>query len=187
MTRALHYIYVCVAVVAAVGMTACGDTYDEYSTKYPCAFTFDTRNHPTSLLTLVLGNNPGAYVRVDVSLYNGIHRLDISSNNGRDSERVDITTDKENYQIGNVGADNSIIVGCSTFNGLRAYDGQCPNCLENFSGNSFPLEWTDNGQAVTCAVCGRRYELNYDGRADEGRALLQYRVTYDGAVLSVHN
>lgn len=186
MRKLIHYIYVCVSVVVAAVLMSCSDAEEEYSTKYPCVFTFYTQSHPTSLLTLAL-DNPGTYVNVKVELVKGAHRLDISSGNGHDRETVLITTDRENYQIGNVGADNCIIVGCSTFDGLRAYDGQCPNCLIDYSGNRFPLVWADNGQAVTCGKCGRRYELNYDGRTDDGRALLRYHVAYDGAVLVVRN
>lgn len=168
-------------------MTACGkDDNEQYSNDYTCYFTFTTQYHPTSLLTLAL-DNPGSFVNVTVQLASGVHQLHITSNNGRDVEDVVITTDKENYLIGNVGANGSIIVGCSVFDGLKAYDGQCPNCLGNYTGNSYPLAWASNGQAVDCAKCGRRYELSYDGRTDEGRALLQYKVTYDGNTLTVHN
>lgn len=176
-------------IMAAMMLAACDDAEEQYSSTYPCVFTFDTQYHLTSLLTLAL-DNPGSYVKVEVSLTQGVHRLAISSNNGRDTESITISTDRENYQIGSVGADDCIIVGCSTFNGLRAYDGQCPNCLSDYTGNSFPLTWTSNGQAVECAKCGRTYELNYDGRSDDGsKALLQYRVTYGGSgtVLAVRN
>lgn len=177
------------AIIAALSLTACEKAEEQYSSTYPCVFTFYTQYHPTSLLTLAL-DNPGSYAMVKVSLMQGVHRLAISSNNGQDTENVTISTDRENYQIGNVGADNCIIVGCSTFNGLRAYDGQCPNCLSDYTNNSFPLTWANNGQAVECARCGRVYELNYDGRPDTGgKALLQYRVTYGGSgtVLAVRN
>lgn len=179
-----------VAAVAWLTLTAtlssCEDSQEQYTREYTCYLTFNTQFHPASLLTLALGN-PGSFVRVDVKNISGAHHLYIYSNNGRDQEEVTITTDKENYLIGNVGANNSVIVGCTTFSGLRAYDSQCPNCLENFTGNSYPLTWASNGQAVECTKCGRRYELNYEGRADEGRQLLQYRVAYNGNMLTVHN
>lgn len=177
----------CAAGAACVLLAAsCSDTEEQYTTEYTCYFTFSTQLHPTSLLTRVL-DNPGSYVRVDVKLVSGAHRLYIYSNNGKDEEEVAVTTDKENYLIGTVGANSSIMVGCSTFNGAKAYDSQCPNCLSDYTGSSYPLTWTANGQAVECAKCGRTYELNYDGRTDNGKALLQYKVSYDGSTLSVHN
>lgn len=174
-------------VVTMVVAGACSDdVQDQYSTEYPCRFTFDTRLHPTSLLTLAL-DNPGSFVRVDAVREGNLTYLTMSSNNGRETEQLPLTTDKENYLVGTMGANGSIIVGCSTFNGLRAYDSQCPNCLKERTGNAFPLTWTANGQAVECATCSRRYELNYDGRADNGAPLLQYKVGRNATTLSVYN
>ena len=173
-------------VASAVLSASCSDDVQEqYSDEYRCYFTFDTQLHPTSMLTLAV-DNPGSFVMVSASLVSGRTVLDISNWSGT-AEQVPINTDKENYLIGSMGANSSIIVGCSTFNGMRAYDAQCPNCLHDYSGRSFPLSWTANGQALTCAKCSRRYELNYEGRADSGRALLQYRVERNGVSLVVRN
>ncbi len=173
--------------MAAIVAGACNDdAQDLYSTEYPCRFTFNTQLHPTSLITLAL-DNPGSYTLINAVREGNMTSLSVSSNNGRDTETVPLTTVEENYLVGNMGANNSIIVGCSTFNGLKAYDGQCPNCLKERSGTTFPLAWTANGQAVKCATCGRTYELNYDGRADNGLQLLQYKVGRNATALSVYN
>lgn len=177
-----------VAVTAVLSLCACDKAEEEYSRDYPCAFAFNTQLHATSMLARVL-DNPGSFVRVDVRMTQGIHRLTISSNNGTDKEEIPITTDRENYRIGNVGAANSIIVGCSVFNGPCAYDSQCPNCIVTGggTGTSIMLTWTNGGQAVTCGKCKRNYELNYDGRPTDGRPLMRYRVGFNGSEITVHN
>lgn len=164
---------------------ACDNSEERFSSKYPCAFTFNTTLHPASALTRSL-DNPTMYVRVDVKRENGIHVLYVYPNSG-ENERIMLSTDDENYRIGQVGANNSIIVGCSTFNGLKAYDAQCPNCLDQFSSNNFPLAFANNGQAVTCKKCSRTYQLNSEGITDNGLRLLEYRVRYDGQRLTVAN
>lgn len=187
LSRRVNGCMAAVLAMLAVLLTACGDdAQEQYSTEYPCRFTFNTQLHPTSLITLAL-DNPGSYTRVDAVRKGSMTSLNVSSNNGRDTETVPLTTAEENYLVGNMGANNSIITGCSTFNGLKAYDSQCPNCLNDRSGTAFPLAWTANGQAVKCATCGRTYELNYDGRADNGRPLLQYKIGRNATTLSVYN
>lgn len=177
-------------LLAVASLCSCDKAEETYGSNYPCAFSFDTRLHPTSLLTRVM-DNPGSFVRVDVRKTQGINRLSISSNNGIDTEDLPITTDRENYRIGNVGAANSIIVGCSVFNGPCAYDSQCPNCIVtgDISGVSILLAWTRGGQAVTCGKCKRSYELNYDGRPTEtvGRPLMRYKIGYNGVEMTVYN
>lgn len=182
--RGIALAALCAVAVAA--LTACDDETEQYTNDYECYFTFETRYHQTSLLTLAL-DNPGSFVRVDVRQEQGVHRLYMYSNNGRDTETVMLTTDRENYVMGTVGANNSIIVGCTNFDGLRAYDSQCPNCLAAYTGNSYPMTWTANGQGLTCANCHRTYELNYEGRANDGKPLLQYVVSYNGNTLVVQN
>ena len=173
-------------LLLAVMLSACSKEEEQYTKEYICQFSFNTQLHPTSLLTLALAN-PASYVKIDVKDASGTRRLEISSNNGKDKETITISTDKENYMIGTVGANSSIIVGCSTFSGLKAYDSQCSNCLNDYTGNSYPLTWTANGQAVECGKCGRKYELNYEGSTEDGKTLLQYKVDYNGTLLSVHN
>lgn len=174
------------AIIVSMAFVACDSGEERYSREYLCQFTFNTQLHIASPLTRCL-TNPGSFVRVDVKKELGVFNLYIYSNNGKEQEKLTLSTDKENYQMGQVGANNSIIVGCSNFNGLRAYDSQCPNCLDAYTGISYPLTWTDNGQTVCCAKCNRKYQLNSDGITDNGLRLIEYRVRFDGQMLVVRN
>lgn len=163
------------AIIVSMAFVACDSGEERYSREYLCQFTFDMSMHSTSALTRCI-DNPSMFVRVDVKKENGIFALYIYPNSGNDNERILLRTDPEIYKMGQVGANNSIIVGCSNFNGLKAYDSQCPNCLEAYTGISYPLAWTDNGQAVSCAKCKRKYQLNSDGITDNGLRMLEYRL-----------
>lgn len=174
------------AIIVSMAFVACDSGEERFSRAYPCQFTFNTQLHPASALTRCL-TNPGTFVRVDVKKVQGVFNLYIYSNNGQEQEKLTLTTDRENYQIGQVGANNSIIVGCSNFNGLKAYDAQCPNCLDAYTGINYPLTWTSNGLALSCKKCSRIYQLNSDGVTDNGLRLLEYRVMYDGQKLIVRN
>ena len=79
-----------------------------------------------------------------------------------------------------MGAGGRLIIGCTTLNGLRAYDGMCPVCLESLSGTNYPLTWCDNGKNVKCSRCSTVYSLNDDGISVEGKQsrLLQYHFLY---------
>lgn len=164
----------------------CTDGEERYNSTYPCQFTFNTQLHITSPLTRCL-TNPGSFVRVDVKKEKGVFNLYIYSNSGKEQEKLTLVTDRENYQMGQVGANNSIIVGCSNFNGLKAYDAQCPNCLDEYTGINYPLTWTNNGQAVECAKCKRTYQLNSEGITEDGLRLIEYRIRFDGKMLTVRN
>lgn len=166
--------------------TSCDDGSERYSTEYRCQFVFNTNTHITSILTRTL-DNPGSFALVKMRTEKGIKVLDIQSNNGKDKETIYMTTVEENQMTGSLGANNSIIVGCTNFNGMAAFDGQCPNCLANYTSQNFPLTWCENGQKVSCAKCGKIYELHYEGRTDEGKRLIEYRVRYDGNRLTVTN
>ena len=163
-----------VLLLSAV-LVSCTDSDERFTRKYPCKFKFDMALHPTSALTRCL-DNPTMFVRVDVKRENGVFVFYVYPNSGKDNERIMLGTDKENYLVGQVGANNSIIVGASTFNGHKAYDAQCPNCLDMYSGSSFPLAFSQNGQTVSCKNCSRTYQLNTDGITDNGLRLLEYRV-----------
>lgn len=178
----------CVAtIVVAIALTACDAGENKYSDDYVCNFVFYTTYHPTSVLTRVL-DNPGMYVRVEVTKSLGIYHLIIYPNDGSESEDIALTTAIENEKISYdyVGANNAIIIGCSTAMEWQAYDAQCPACLENYTGTSYPLSWTNSGSAVTCAKCGRTYTLVY-GASDDGYRLLEYRISYSGTAIVVRN
>ncbi len=146
----------------------------EYSTKYSCYLLFYTQYHSTShIISAINPLAPGTFVKISLD------------------EDTSLTTDKENYPYTSgiyLGANNSIIVGCSMYGGLYAFDGQCPNCLANSSYRSYPLSWV-SGQEVKCAKCGRTYNLSTGvvASGDAGSQLLKYRATYDGTALIVHN
>lgn len=178
----------------------CGcDTENQYNSHYACNFVFYTQHHPTSSLAAINTGNPGFFVWVEVKKRNGVNTVYVYQNNGEEDEPIALTSEIENNRLSydNMGANKQLIVGCTTLNGLRAYDRQCPYCLETYSGTSYPLTWIDNGTSVECAKCGRVYSLNNEGicttSSSEGSyRLLQYHVLfgtgYDGTtVLRVTN
>lgn len=165
-------------------LASCDDT-NLYSTAYICRFMFRGDYHTTSILTRVL-SNPGMYAKVTVQKKSGITHLLINSNGGDADEDVALTTEIENrFDYSNVGANQCIIIGCTTTGEYKAYDGQCPYCLENTSSTNHPLSWTNNGASVTCSKCDRVYNLNYDGISDDGNRLLQYSIRTDGGVYPI--
>lgn len=105
-----------------------------------------------------------------------------------------LSTEKENYAnytylgAGNDPKDakkNGFIMGLSNFSGHVAWDRQCPNCLEQYGGTNYPLEWTGNRQSVICDKCKRIYSLENGsitsgGKSKSDKPLMQYRVTYGG-------
>jgi hypothetical protein len=166
---------------------------NQYNTQYPCSFVFHAQYHITSRLTLCL-NNPGEFVIVSTQLRKGVTHLIVSPNNGQEDEDIPLTTaienERTNYQ--NMGAGGSLIIGFATVGELRAYDRQCPNCLQEFGGHNYPLTWADRGLHVSCSRCHRIYDLNgfipVCTNGQEGdRPLLQYKPSYDGQRLYVHN
>lgn len=173
--------------IMAIAVCSCADTDNRYSTAYVCNFMFRGDYHPTSIIARTL-SNPGMYVKVTVQKKSGITHLIANPNSGSENEDIALTTEIENrYDYSNVGANQCIIIGCTTTNEWRAYDGQCPYCLESNSGVNFPLTWTNNGQSVECAKCARTYNLNYDGISDDGNRMLQYNVRSNGSVITVNN
>lgn len=166
---------------------SCDDGESRYTSDYVCNFIFYITYHPTSVLARVL-DNPGMYVRVEVTKSLGIYHLLVYPNDGSDYEDIALTTALENEKISYdyVGADGAIIIGCSTAMEWQAYDAQCPACLENYTGTSYPLSWSDNGTSVTCSKCSRTYYLVH-GASDDGYRLLEYYITSSGSVIVVRN
>ena len=178
-----------VLLVCCMLIFAC-DTENQYSTKYRCSFYFDTAKHPTSILTRSL-SNPGMWVFVSVQQKQGVNHVMVSPNSGNknDDEDIAMTTEIENNRINynNLGANNGIIVGCSNFNGIMAYDRMCPHCLEKSKDS--PLEWDDNKQQVRCKACKLTYMLETGNCTTEKLLLLKYKVAYggEGKPLQVYN
>lgn len=183
---------ICVVLsVLLILLSGCDDE-NKISRKFPCSFVFQTQYHPTSQLTRCLGN-PGMFVIVSAEMRQGVTHLIVTPNSGGDTEDIPMSTAIENerttYQ--NMGANRSLIIGMSNFDGLKAYDRQCPNCIEQYGGINFPLIFTGNGQYVSCARCSRTYSLMAEGMPTNGQqgdvALMQYIAVNDGARLYVHN
>ena len=164
------------ALAATMLVAACGE--EQYSTKYPCNFTFYTGYHPTSILNGIT-TNAGTFAIVSAKKVNGLHHVYVSRNDGGASEDWPMTTEIENKRLpyDYIGANNAIIVGYSTSMEAKAYDGQCPYCLANQSGLNYPLSWADNGRFVSCAKCGRKYNVIAEGTSTDGWRIDQYRIT----------
>lgn len=186
-----------VALALTVTLAAC-DVEDQYNSPYACSFIFYTSYHTTSGLSLVTTSNPGFFVWTYVKeSSSGLNTVYVYRNDGSEDDPVSLTTAIEaRLSYDNMGANGQLIIGCTTLNGLRAYDRQCPYCLDNYGGYSYPLTWTDDGASVECDKCGRVYSLNNEGictsGGDSSYRLLQYRVYtstgYGGAsVLCVTN
>ncbi len=174
------------ALLPVTLLTACGAD-SQYSTAYPCNFYFDTGKHPTSILTRSL-SNPGMWSFVSVRQSQGINHVMVTPNSGK-AEDIAMTTELENHRVNynNMGADNGIIVGCSNFSGIKAYDRQCPKCLDKAKNSA--LSWDDNTQMVKCPSCRSVYMLETGSCTTESIRLLEYKVAYSGigAPLQVYN
>ena len=167
----------------------------QFTTKYPCSFVFLASNHPNSALTLSLGN-AGQFCIVTPRIASGVTHLMLTPNYGSwTTEQTDIAMtiaiENERLSYDNMGANRRLIIGMSNFNGLKAFDGQCPNCLEEGGSTNRPLSWADKGQMLLCQRCSTKYNPNADGvpvNGSEGTPrLLEYRVEYNGERLYVHN
>ncbi|MBQ9669361.1 MAG: hypothetical protein IJV45_11580 [Prevotella sp.] len=186
-------------VVAAVMLMAC-ETDTKYNTQYPCNFVFFTNIYPTSALTRAV-NNPGEFCIVEPETVQGVVHLKLRPNHGTwAAADLDLTMrtaiNNERLSYGSMGAGRGLIIGRSNFFGLKAYDLQCPNCLDELGAPRAPLDWADDGRYLECARCHRVYNQdNDDGTiVSNGKKgdhlLIQYRsVNYnatDGR-LYVHN
>ena len=178
-------------VIAGGMLCSCAADENEYTKDYQCYFVFDTSVHNTSLINNCV--NPlssGVFCMVSQTPKNGVRYINVQLNDGKTNESVAITTEIETRQSCILGASNGLVIGCSTLNDakLYAYDRQCPNCLQNYLYK--PLQWTNNGQWLTCTTCNRCYDLNNSGyvvSGDAGVKLLRYPATYTGTTLVVRN
>lgn len=179
-----------IALALCMALSGC-DAEQEYGSPYPCNFIFYTSYHTQSSLTRTL-SNPGLFVIVEQQMDEGAVTLLITDQTG-DTEKLRLTTEKERrLSYGSMGANRRLVVGCSNFNGIKAYDGHCSNCLHNLGGSNYPLVWADNGRRLQCSKCGRSYDPNTDGipsdNAQKGDIrLYQYVITHNGEVLHVYN
>ena len=164
---------------------------DSISRNYRCSFIFDTTLHPLPCqLTGILGNN-GHFCKVEYRIAGGVSHLKTTRNFDGATEDIALSTAKESQINFALGANNCIIIGTSSYDlQLVAYDGQCPNCLDEYSGTNYPLTWQNGGQQLHCAKCSRTYDVN-NGTVADGPAgkkgLLRYMAAYDGSVLRAWN
>ena len=158
-----------------------------YDTEYPVYFTFDTKLHPTSLISRLV-ENVNCFLIVNSTLNGQSRTLYIDSNSGiKDTVRI-ISVD-ENRAITAMGANNSLVLGCvfgydlnqssSDLYTYVAFDRQCPACLENYAGVNFPLTWGETANTLTCAKCQRTYLLLGAGGSSDGHRLKTYHARYD--------
>ena len=168
-------------IMVVLLLSAC-DAEQQYNSHYPCNFIFYPQHHPESSLSKVNETNPGFFVSVEVKRVNGINTIYCTPNTGDADSPLRLTNEVENNRLSytDMGAGGRLIIGCTTLNGLRAYDGMCPACLESAGGTNYPLHWTDNGMNVKCSRCSTVYSLNNDGISIEGSQsrLLQYHFLY---------
>ncbi len=166
---------------------SCADVDDWISRRYPGRrFFFFHMEHPTSILFAAY-KNPGMYVYAYTRVVNGIRHVYIqSSDSSTPAEDNLITTEREKRATYIVGASSEIglIIGCSNFNGPKAYDRCCPNCAGYQA-----LSWAKNVQHVTCRRCNREYDLETGAivGGSDGDILMRYGVAFDGEKLYVGN
>ena len=190
-------LFICIQMLGAC------DAENSISTLYPCQFIFRTIYHPGTSIETAL-NGPGTYTQISAKKINGAWNIYSTLNDGKNqTETIVLSTAKENYAnytyLG-AGKDtkdvkkNGFILGCTNFSGPVAWDRQCPNCIQQYSGTNYPLEWTGNRQSVICNKCHRIYSLENGtitsgGQGKDDKSLMQYRVSYNGigSILTVGN
>jgi len=173
-----------------VMMLACDDAENSIYRDHPCYFIFDTTLHPMPChLTEAMGNT-GHFLIVCSRMVGGLRHIVTTRNYDQQQEDVTLTTQKENNTRCLLGAGNSIIIGRSSYTGLlMAYEGQCPNCLDDYGGSSYPLTWSQNGQQLNCAHCRRSYDVNNGvvAQGEGGRQLYTYNAAFDGSIIRAWN
>lgn len=181
-----------VFVVVTGSMLSCADdnVTSEYCTRYHCYFRFNTTWHNACPLNSCLNRmSPGMFCVVYQKMQNDVKHLNVTLYGGQ-TDDVALTTEEERRVQYSFGADNGLIIGCSTLNGgdLYAFDAKCPNCLK--VSEYVTLKWYGNASWVKCDTCKRSYDLNNSGFVVEGESgdkLLRYRSSYDGTYLLVTN
>lgn len=176
-------------------LTACDNSIDWISRRYPGRrFFFYYLEHPASIVFAAY-KTPGmwVYAYTDNQVVNTRRNVYIKGNGARaQEEQHAMTTERELRAPYVMGAVNSIglIIGCTYFNGPKAYDRTCPNCATYQA-----LVWATIAQHVECPKCKRKYDLETGVivSGDKGEPLMRYGVTYNenqpdhGKVLYVGN
>ena len=160
---------------------------DMISRNYSCRFLLDAQLHPTSKIVTAV-NSPGYFVWVSFQRINGIVHFYVHPVDNSGDEEVILTTDRENQIEYMLGAYNGIIIGCTNFNGLAAYDQQCPNCLEQTGFPKYPLTGVEKRpMQVECANCKRVYSLETGSSETGGTPLYRYAVAIEGYQIRAYN
>ena len=184
--QAMLFLSWCILLCTCWMLSSC-DAENSISTDYPCRFVFYANLHPGTSIETAL-NGAGTYTIITAKPINGIWHLYSTLNDGRNkTEDIAITTATEKYvTYGALGANNGIIIGCNGFGdeGYNAWDRQCPNCIRQYGGTNYPLNWNSEfRQNVDCAKCKRTYSLNTGAVVSGGqkgdKKLMGYRVSYD--------
>ena len=178
------------ALVLLLLTPACSDVEDSIYHDYRCYFVFDTTLHAADChLTVAMGNT-GQFLIVRSSMVSGIRHILTTRNYDNATEDTPLTTEKEAQTTCLLGAGNAIIIGRSSYTGvLVAYEGQCPNCLNDHGGTNYPLAWSTNGQQLNCARCKRSYDVNNGvvAAGEGGRQLYAYNASFDGTLIRAWN
>ena len=170
--------------------SSCSTDDFEYENKHQCYFTFDCGIHPgTSLQSCLNPMSPGLFCMV-WKKESSVPRIIQMQLYNRQTEDVVLTTEKENRYPCTLGANNGLVIGCSTLdNGqLYAFDRICPNCEK--TGLFKALQWENSGLWLKCPQCERAYDLNNHGfivKGEKGDKLMRYRASYGNNVLMVGN
>ena len=173
------------ALTILAGLTSCGDSENEYTTK-TCYFIFDNSIHTDATLAAAMNPSaPGIFCQVTMAVRSGATYYDFVNNAGVSSSKIQNAVDTRRTLI--LGYNNGIIVGYGALEipaPFYAYDRECPNCFDPSAlpMKSYPLSMTSNGIA-TCGKCHRQYDMNNNGfitDGEKGKRLTRYRATTTG-------
>ena len=119
----------------------------------------------------------------------GVNHIQMQLYN-KQTEEAAITTEIEARRSCILGANNGLVIGCSTLNNgqLYVFDRICPNCEKG--GLFKTLQWENSGLWLKCPQCERVYDLNNNGfivKGESGDKLMRYRASYGNNVLMVGN
>lgn len=176
-----------IALSTLLLLCAC-NAQDPISREYRCWFLFSYTDHPTSILFTAV-QNPGSYAYVTTrgDGKQSVRHVTVRFNDPSVKEEDNIIrTELENnlrYDLG-VNNDIGLIIGCTNFDGPRAYDGCCPNCPAPRA-----MSWSGNRQQVTCGKCSRTYSLDTGNiiSGDDGKSLMRYNCAFDGTTVRAWN
>ena len=171
-------------------LSSCSTDEFEYDRKYQCYFTFDCRIHQgTALQNSLNSMSPGLFCMVWSKYDGGVNHIQMQLYN-KQTEDAAITTEIEARRSCILGANNGLVIGCSTLNNgqLYAFDRVCPNCEKE--GFFKTLQWENSGLWLKCPQCERVYDLNNNGfivKGEGGRKLMRYKASYYNDILEVWN